>query len=51
MNKTVGIFTTGAFGWIGFGEHGLFLIASLGALVAMWGLCYFLYRKGIFFRI
>ena len=51
MNKTVGIFTGGVFGWMGFGEHGLFLIASLGALAAMWGLCYFLYRKGIFFRI
>ena len=51
MNKTVGIFTGGAFSWMGFGEHGLFLIASLGALAAMWGLCYFLYRKGIFFRI
>ncbi|MFC3415619.1 acyltransferase family protein [Algoriphagus hitonicola] len=51
MNKTVGIFTGGIFGWMGFGEHGLFLIASIGALAGMWGLCYFLYRKGIFFRI
>lgn len=51
MNKTVGIFTGGAFGWMGIGEHGLFLIASFGALATMWGLCYFLYRKGIFFRI
>ncbi|GMQ34813.1 acyltransferase family protein [Algoriphagus taiwanensis] len=51
MNKMVGIFTTGAFGWLGIEEHGLFLIASFGALAAMWGLCYFLYRKGIFFRI
>ena len=51
MNKTVGIFTGGIFGWMGLGEHGLFLMASLGALAAMWGLCYFLYRKGIFFRI
>ncbi|TFV93165.1 DUF5009 domain-containing protein [Algoriphagus kandeliae] len=51
MNKTVGIFTTGVFSWMGVGEHGLGLIAALGALAAMWGLCYFLYRKGIFFRI
>ncbi|TDQ15099.1 putative acyltransferase [Algoriphagus boseongensis] len=51
MNKTVGIFSNGVFGLLGIGEHGLFLIASLSALTAMWGLCYFLYRKGIFFRI
>ena len=51
MNKTVGIFTDGAFSWMGIREASLFLIASLGALAAMWGLCYFLYRKGIFFRI
>lgn len=51
LNKTLGIFTGGFFGWMGFGEHGLALIAALATLGAMWGLCYFLYRKGIFFRI
>ena len=51
MNKTIGIFTTGFLGWMGFGEHGLALVTALATLAAMWGLCYFLYRKGIFFRI
>jgi predicted acyltransferase len=49
--KTLGIFTNGLLGWTGLGEHGMALITSLTALTAMWGLCYFLYRKGIFFRI
>jgi predicted acyltransferase len=51
LNKTLGIFTGGLLGWMGFGEHGLALVAALATLAAMWGLCYFLYRKGIFFRI
>ena len=51
LNKTLGIFTGGFLGWMGFGEHGLAFIAALATLGAMWGLCYFLYRKGIFFRI
>ncbi|MDF2157485.1 DUF5009 domain-containing protein [Algoriphagus sp. CAU 1675] len=45
------IFTTGFLSWMGFGEHGLALITAFATLGAMWGLCYFLYRKGIFFRI
>ncbi len=51
LNKTLGIFTGGFLGWMGFGEHGLALVSAIAALAAMWGLCYFLYRKGIFFRI
>lgn len=51
LNKTLGIFTNGFLGWMGFGEHGLALVAALATLSAMWGLCFFLYRKGIFFRI
>ena len=51
LNKTVGIFTTGFLSWTGIGEHGLGLITALGTLTVLWGLCLFLYRKGIFFRI
>lgn len=51
LNKTLGIFTTGFLAWTGIGEHGLALITALATLAALWGLCYFLYRKGIFFRI
>lgn len=49
--RTIGIFSTGFLGWTGLGEHGLALITALMTLTALWGLCYFLYRKGIFFRI
>ena len=51
LNNTLGIFTAGFLGWTGMGEHGLGLLTALATLSAMWGLCYFLYRKGIFFRI
>ena len=51
LNKTLGIFTGGFLAWTGLGEHGLALITALATLAALWGLCYFLYRKGIFFRI
>ncbi|WP_111672568.1 acyltransferase family protein [Algoriphagus litoralis] len=49
--RTIGIFSTGFLGWTGIGEHGLALITALITLTALWGLCYFLYRKGIFLRI
>lgn len=49
--RTIGIFSTGFLSWTGLGEHGLALITALMTLTALWGLCYFLYRKGIFFRI
>jgi predicted acyltransferase len=51
LRGTLGIFTTGFLSWTGIGEHGLALITALATLAALWGLCYFLYRKGIFFRI
>ncbi|GAA0879095.1 DUF5009 domain-containing protein [Algoriphagus jejuensis] len=51
LNKTLGIFTVGFLSWTGLDEHGLALITALATLAALWGLCYFLYRKGIFFRI
>ena len=51
LNKTLGIFTDGFLAWTGLGEHGLALVTALATLTVLWGLCYFLYRKGIFFRI
>ena len=51
LNRTVGIFTKGFLEPLGFGEHGLRIITALCTLALMWGLCYFLYRKKIFFRI
>ncbi len=51
LYKTLGIFTNGFMSWTGFGDHGLALITAVVTLATLWGLCYFLYRKGIFFRI
>ena len=47
----IGIFSNGFLTPLGIEEHGLELITSFLTLAAMWGLCYFLYRKKIFFRI
>lgn len=49
--RTIGIFSTGFLSWTGLGEHGLALITALLTLTALWGLCYFLHQKRIFFRI
>lgn len=51
LNRTVGIFTTGFLSWTGMNEHLLAVITAFATLGALWGLCYFLYRKGIFFRV
>ena len=47
----MGIFGKGFLAPLGIGEHGLELITALMTLSAMWGLCYFLYQKKLFFRI
>src|SRR5690606_2752392 len=47
----VSIFNFGFFGWLGFGEALLDLLNALITLGLMWGLCYFLYRKKIFFKV
>lgn len=47
----IAIFSDGFLSPLGLGEHGLELITAFLTLAAMWGLCYFLYRKKIFFRI
>lgn len=49
--RTVGIFSLGMLSWTGLSEHGIALVTALVTLTVLWGLCYFLYRKGIFFRI
>ncbi len=47
----VEIFSSGIFTPIGFGAHAVKAITALLTWGAMWYLCYFLYRKRIFFRI
>lgn len=47
----VKIFNFGFFGALGLSEPALNLINALITLGCMWGLCYFLYKKKIFFRV
>ncbi len=49
--RTFGIFTTGFFGWTGLDKHTMALVTALVTLTALWGLCYFLFRKRMFFKI
>lgn len=51
INRILGIFITGFLTWTGINEHLLAVITAFAALAALWGLCYFLFKKGIFFRI
>ncbi|MFK7934113.1 MAG: acyltransferase family protein [Saprospiraceae bacterium] len=45
------VFSYSIFGALGVSELGLAVINGFFVLGMMWGLCYFLYRKGIFFRV
>jgi len=45
------VFTYSIFGSLGLGELSLAVINAFFVLGLMWSLCYFLYRKGIFFKI
>lgn len=51
LNRNVAIFTNGMFGWMGFSEEWLAVIAALGALAVNWYLCYWLYKKRIVFKV
>ena len=44
-------FSYDLFGILGIGELGLAVINGFFVLAMMWGLCYFLYKKKIFFKI
>jgi len=45
------VFSYSIFGALGISELGLAVINGFFVLGLMWGLCYFLYKKGIFFKI
>jgi len=51
LNRTVGIFTKGFLEPLGLGENFIAIITAFLTLGAMWYLCYFLFKKKIFFRI
>lgn len=51
FNDFVRIFNDGVFGWLGFSEGFLLISNALIVWFCLWYLCYWLYRKGIFFKI
>lgn len=51
FNGFVGIFTNGFLSWFNTPEFIINIITSLSILYLEWLLCYYLYRKKIFFRI
>lgn len=51
LNDFVAIFSKGMLQWTGVSEFILNLFTCLAILAAEWGLCYWLYRRKIFFRI
>ncbi len=51
LSDFLGIFISGFLGWTGMSPAVLSLLTALATLAAMWGLCYFLYRKRLFFRV
>jgi predicted acyltransferase len=51
MNDFIAIFSKGMLSWTGVSEFVLNLFTSLVILASEWGLCYWLFRHKIFFRI
>jgi predicted acyltransferase len=51
LNDFIAIFSKGMLQWTGVSEFILNLFTNLVILAAEWGLCYWLYKKKIFFRI
>jgi predicted acyltransferase len=51
LNATVAIFVNGFLGFTGMSEKAAAVFSSLATLGLEWGLCYFLYKKKIFFKL
>jgi len=51
LNGFVGIFTNGFLSWFNSPQFLMGLVTSITILAIEWYLCYFLYRKRIFFKI
>lgn len=51
LNSTVNIFVGGFSGLLGAGENWQALFTSLGSLFVLWYICYWLYKKKIFFKL
>jgi len=51
FNGFVAIFTKGVLNWFSASEFVIELLTALSILALEWGLCYYLYKRKIFFRI
>lgn len=51
VNATTGIFVKGFTGMVGMPEGGQEIISAFAVLGLEWGLCYWLYKKKIFFKL
>lgn len=51
VNKTTAIFVNGVSGWLGVPEYYQHLLTALVVLFLYWLLCYWLYRKRIFYKL
>ncbi|WEK34728.1 MAG: DUF5009 domain-containing protein [Candidatus Pseudobacter hemicellulosilyticus] len=51
LNGVVKIFSDGLVGWTGIQDAGLEIVAAFAVLLAEWCLCYWLYKKRIFFKL
>ena len=51
INKTIAIFSQGITNGIGISDHAGAIINSVVVLIFEWGLCHFLYKRNIFFKL
>jgi len=51
FNEYVGAITNGVMQWINVTGHLAMIITSLCIFALEWGLCYFLYKNKIFFKL
>lgn len=51
LNRTVDIFVKGPLGRIGLGDDWASVFSALATLTVEWGLCYWLYKRKIFFKL
>ncbi|MDF9796025.1 putative acyltransferase [Catalinimonas alkaloidigena] len=51
VNDFTAIFTDGVLSWIGANAHTMAIVASIAVFALYWYLCYWLYKRKIFFKV
>jgi predicted acyltransferase len=51
LGEYLGVIVNGVISPIGFSQNFIYIVASLVIFVVEWGLCYWLYKKKIFFKV